>query len=159
MASPAPPVLDEPEAPEFLTEALLDLLEAIREPATISLPGGRIAAVNRAVARLADLPAVGRTIGELIEYYRARSSCDGPLVPGDLPSVRALRGEIVAQGERIDVTLSDGSVYHALVTSTPIIVDGKVVAALSVWHDFGAYVRDLAERSGPPDANGPADGQ
>jgi hypothetical protein len=41
------------------------------------------------------------------------------------------------------MTFPDGSTYQALVTSTPIVRDGTVAAALSVWHDFAAYARDL----------------
>jgi hypothetical protein len=42
------------------------------------------------------------------------------------------------------MTLPDGRVCPALVTSTPVIADRTVVAALSVWHDFDACVRGLA---------------
>ena len=49
------------------------------------------------------------------------------------------------------MTLPDGTVYRALVTSSPVIVDGKVMGALSVWHDFDAYVRTLVPPPGPAD--------
>lgn len=37
--------------------------------------------------------------------------------------------------------LLDGSTYFALIGPRPVIVDGKVVAALSIGHDFAAYAR------------------
>ena len=107
--------------------------------------------MNRAAARLADIPAIGMTIGELLGRYGTRRADGSPLIRADLPCARALRGEVVDQGERIDMTLPDGSVYRALVTSTPVIVDGKVVAALSVWHDFDVYVRCLVAAAGAMD--------
>lgn len=132
---------------------MVELLEGIQDPACIYLPGGRIVAVNRAVERLAVITPVGMTIGELIDRYQARSGDRNSLVPGELPSTRALRGEILTHGERIDATLPDGSVYRAIVTSIPLIVDGKVVAALSVWHDHSRCLRQLGgestERGGP----------
>jgi len=87
------------------------------------------------------------TIGDLIGRFRTQRADGSPLLPGDLPWARAIRGEVVDQGERVDMTLPDGSIYRALVTSTPVIVEGKVMGALSVWHDFDAYVRNLISSS------------
>lgn len=131
------------------------MMETIPEPALLYLPGGRIAAVNRAANRLADFDPEGETIMDLLERYGARSSNGDPVNPGDLPYARALRGEVVTQGERIEMSLPDGSTYVALITSRPVIVDGKVVAALSIWHDFAAYSRWLA-RSTWEDADSPS---
>jgi PAS domain-containing protein len=142
MAPTTPPA--DPEAPAFLDDAFLDLLDAIDAPALVVLPGGRVVAVNRAMARLPGPPAAGDTMGGIIERYRARRADGGPIVRSDLPYARALRGDVVFHGERFELTFNDGTVYRTLITSTPVVVDGTVVAALSVWHDFGAYVRDLA---------------
>jgi hypothetical protein len=157
MAAVSPLQADGPDAPPFPGEALIDEMERVPEPALLYLSGGRIAAVNRAAARLSEIRAVGMTIGELLDRYGAKRPDGGRLNRGDLPYARALRGEVVAQGERIDMTLPGGSVYRALVTSAPVVVNGKVVAALSVWHDFDAYVRRLA--SSPPLPKGPAAGK
>ena len=123
---------------------LREVLESIREPALLYLPGGRIAAVNRAAAMLTGAGVVGTTLDELLDRCPAYLPDGSLVVRGDLPCARALRGEIVAHGERIEITLADGSPFPALVTSTPIVVDGTIAAALSVWHDFGAYARLLA---------------
>jgi len=134
--------------PPFPGEALIAEMERIPEPAVLYLPGGRIAAVNRAAARLADIRAIGQTVDELVGHYETRRSGGSPLLRADLPCVRALRGEVVEQGEHIDMLLPDGSVYRALVTSSPVIVDGKVMGALSVWYDFDAYVPDPRPAAG-----------
>lgn len=156
MAASTPDPSHGADIPELPDEALLDLLESIQEPAFLYLPGGRIAGVNRAAAMLSDVPAIGMTLGELIERHETRRADGSSLVPGDLPYARALRGEIVAHGERITMVFPDGTSYRALVTSTPIVIDGKVVAALSVWHDFDDFVRGLASPTEPP--GGPAEG-
>ena len=136
----------------FPGKRLLGMMETIPDPAFLYLPGGRIAAVNHATSRLADIDPVGLTIRDLLDRYGARQPNGDPVNPGDLPYARALRGEMVTQGERIEMCLPDRSTYFALVTSRPIIVDGTVVAALSIWHDFAAYSRQLA-RSTRGEAN------
>ena len=145
------------DAPLVPDEALIEEMERIPVPAILYLPGGRIAAVNRAAARLSDQPVIGSTIGELLEHHRAVRADGSRILRGDLPYIRALRGEVVDQGERIEMTLPGGWIYRAMVTSTPVIVDGAVVAALSVWHDFDAYIRNLA-LSAPPGIERPANG-
>jgi PAS domain-containing protein len=157
MVASAPPQADGTGVPPFPDGALIEVMERIPEPALLYRPGGRIAAVNRAAVRLSGLEPVGRTIGDLIGHYRAQHADGSPLLPGDLPWARAIRGEVVDQGERVDMTLPNGSTYRALVTSTPVIVDGKVMGALSVWHDFDAYIRSLVLPSIPP--SGPAERQ
>ncbi len=130
--------------------ALREMIEGIRVPALLSLPGGRIAAANRAAERLLGESVVGTTIDQLFDRNPACRPDGSPILRGDLPYNRALRGEIVHQGDRIEIVLADGSTYVALITSTPIVHDGRVVAALSVWHDFDAFARRLARRSPPP---------
>lgn len=147
------PRLPPPDRPAELPlpdTALREVLESIREPALLYLPGGRIAAANRAAQRLTSNPVIGMTIDELLDRNPARRADGSPILRGDLPYARALRGEIVAQGERIEISLPGGSKYPTLITSTPIVRDGKVVAALSVWHDFDAYTRLLARPRQPP---------
>ena len=148
MARPVDPAGAQ-DAPLVPDEALIEEMERIPAPALLYLPGGRITAVNRAAASLSDQPVIGITIGELIEGHRAVRADGSRLIPSDLPYIRALRGEVVDQGERIEMTLPGGRIYRAMVTSKPVIVDGTVVAALSVWHDFDAYVRNLALSSPP----------
>lgn len=147
---PARPSQDQPAELPLPDPALREVLESFREPALIYLPGGRIAAVNRAALRLATASVVGITLDDLLNRYPARRADGSAIHRCDLPYARALRGEIVAQGERIEVTLPDGTRYATLITSTPIVRDGRVVAALSVWHDFEAYTRRLARPSEPP---------
>ena len=131
---------------------MLEHLEGIPEPALILLPGGRIAAVNQAAARHTDLEPVGRNIREIIERHEVRRADGSDPIPSDMPYNRALRGEYVMQGERFDTTLSDGSTFRVIATSTPILVDGKVVAALSVWHDFDGDLRLLIGGLESPDS-------
>jgi PAS domain-containing protein len=145
MASSTLTPIQKSEAPAFLNGDLINEMESIPEPALLYLPGGRIAAVNGAAVRLSGIDIVGESMYELIASSTSRRADGSRLLQGDLPFIRALRGEVVNQGERIDIALPQGGVYRAVVTSAPIIWDGKVVAALSVWHDFNRFVRDLAE--------------
>lgn len=146
---PAPSQQDPVELP-LPDPALREVLESIREPALLYLPGGRIAAVNHAATLLSTRSVIGETLDDLLDRYPARRADGSPIYRGDLPYARALRGEIVSQGERIELTLPGGSLYRTVITSTPIVIDGKVVGALSVWHDFDAYTRLLARPDPSP---------
>ncbi len=139
--SPSPDTAAEPRLPD---PALREIIEGIREPALLCLPGGQIAAVNRAAERLVGRAVVGTTLNQVFDRNPARRPDGSPILRGDLPYARALRGEIVTQGERIEISLPDGLTYVTLITSTPILREGRVVAVLSVWHDFDAYARRLA---------------
>jgi hypothetical protein len=116
-----------------------------------------VAVVNRAAARLTSLPLAGMNVGELLRHFDPRRIDGRPIMPAGLPCARALRAEHVVHGERTDVILPDGSVFRTLATSTPILSDGKVVAALTAWHDFDDDLRRLKESPEPAEANGPAD--
>lgn len=146
MVPPATPTPAGDDPPGLLTPALLEELESIPEPALIILPGGRIAAVNPVLARGPGADAVGMTVGEFIGRFGARRADGRPLDAADFPYTRALRGEHVVRGEFFDGVLPDGTVYHALATSTPIEVDGRVVAALSVWYNFPRQLQKMAGR-------------
>ncbi|MEN6342693.1 MAG: PAS domain-containing protein [Methanospirillum sp.] len=152
---PVIPPQDGPVEMPLPDPALRDVIESIREPAVLYLPGGRIAAVNRAATLLSSASVVGKTLDELLKRLPVRGADGAPIRRSTLPYARALRGEIVALGERIEITLPDGSLYPTLVTSTPIVRDGKVVAALSIWHDFDAYTRRLLDLSTAPGARDP----
>lgn len=154
MASTVPPTPAKPDVPSFLDSAMLEYLDAIPEPALIFLPGGTIVAVNQAALRLTDLRPVGKNIRDIVERHHVRRADGSDPIPGDMPYNRALRGEHVTHGERFDTVLPDGSVYRVVATSRPIIVDGKVVAALSVWHDFDGDLRLLAGTAESPGPDG-----
>lgn len=157
MAPSASPAPNESGVPAFLDRAILERVEGIPEPAFLFLSGGRIAAVNEAAVRLSSFSFIGMTVGELLERYGARRADGRRLVHGDLPYAWALRGEVVVCGERVDITLPDGSIFRAHVTSEPVIVDGRVVASRSVLYDFDEYARGLIERQGPQGSTGSAE--
>jgi PAS domain-containing protein len=143
MVAPRSPRRDGPGATYLPDEALADEMDRIPEPAVLYLPGGIIAAVNVAASRLSHDPPVGQSMIELIGRSTSRRSDGTRLLQLDLPFTRALRGEVVDHGERIDIVLPGGSLYRARVTSSPVIRDGTVVGALSVWHDFDREVQEL----------------
>jgi len=58
MVASAAPQADGTGDTPFPDEALIEAMERIPEPTLLYRPGGRIAAVNRAAARLSDLELV-----------------------------------------------------------------------------------------------------
>ncbi|HOT94534.1 MAG TPA: hypothetical protein PK089_05035 [Methanoregulaceae archaeon] len=103
--------------------------------------------MNQEADRLTDIEPKGQHIRALLERYGSRTSNGDPVNPGVLPYARALKGG-GDPGERLGMCLLDGSTYFALIGPRPVIVDGKVVAALSIGHDFAAYARQLARLTG-----------
>lgn len=82
------------DAPAFLTRALLDEMVCVFDLVLIYLPGGRIAAVNRAAARLSDVPVVGMFIHDLLTRNEARRADSSEIIPTiSLSCARALRRE------------------------------------------------------------------
>lgn len=61
---------DGPDPPSFPDEALIAEMERIREPALLYVRGGRIAALNSAMALLSDLQEVGMSVWELLGRLR-----------------------------------------------------------------------------------------
>ena len=102
--------------------------------------------MNLAAARFLGQPVVGLNMGDLVERYKARNANGEPPTIGDLPYARALRGEVVTLGERLEFVRNDGTHSRIMVTSEPIVMDGTVVAALSIWRDFDEYLKGLADR-------------
>ncbi len=116
-------------------------LAAIRQPAFLYGPDGRIAAANDLAEALAGRPLAGCTAADIVAIFGHRRPDGRPFAPEELPASRALAGE-----EAIDtsfaVTAPDGRTLHVLATASP--VSG---GALDVWQDVTALEAALAEQS------------
>ncbi len=112
-------------------------LGAIRQPALLHGPDGRIASANDRAEALAGRPLAGRMLAAVVGIFDIRSPDGTPPMPADLPAARALRGE-----EAVDVPLvvraADGRTLHVLVTASPIRDEAGVVGALECWQDVSA---------------------
>ncbi len=119
-------------------------LAAIRQPAFLYDADGTIADANDLAEALAGRSLAGRTLAAVVGIFDVRSPDGSPLLAADLPAGRALAGE-----EAVDVPLAvraaDGRTLHVLATAAPILNDGEVVGALSIWQDVSARERIRAE--------------
>ncbi|HIH02539.1 MAG TPA: PAS domain-containing protein [Methanoregulaceae archaeon] len=118
-------------------------LSAIRQPAFLYGPDGRITAANDLAEALAGRPLVGCSAADVIAIFGNRR-LDGTLfVPEELPPSRALAGE-EAIDVPITVTAADGRTVHILATASRIRDGGETVGALVVWQDVSALEAALA---------------
>ena len=120
-------------------------LDAIRQPAFLYGPGGRIVAANDLAEALAGRPLAGSSCAEVVRIFRHRHQDWTPLAPEELPACRALAGR-----EAIDVpfavTLADGRTIDIVATASPIRDGDAVAGALVLWQDVTAARQAEAER-------------
>ncbi len=118
-------------------------LAAIRQPAFLYGPDGRIAEANDLADALAGRPLAGRTLAAVVGLFDVRSPDGTPLMAADLPAARALCGE-----EAVDVplaiTAADGRILHVLATASPIRDGGAVVGAFECWQNVTTLETDRA---------------
>ena len=120
-------------------------LAAIRQPAFLYTPDGRIAAANDRIEALAGRPLAGCSAADIIAHFGHRHPDGRQFVPEELPPTRALAGE-EAIDVPIEITAADGRTVHILATASPIRESGGIVGALVVWQDVSALETALAEQ-------------
>src|SRR5256885_1285774 len=114
--------------------SLTDLLDTLPVPVIVYGADGRVLFANQARKDFAgdDVATLDGAIART-----APATEDGQIVPRErLPALRALRGESV-RGERLRLRAADGHTEVLLVNASPLRdPDGKIVAAVVVFHDI-----------------------
>ncbi|MEN6517984.1 MAG: ATP-binding protein [Methanospirillum sp.] len=121
-------------------------LAAIRLPAFLYGPDGRIAAANDLAEALAGRPLTGCTAADIIAIFGERHRDGTVFAPDELPPSRALAGE-EAIDVPIAVTTSDGRTVHALATASPLRDGDAIVGVLVIWQDVSALEAARAEQA------------
>ncbi len=115
-------------------------LAAITEPAFLYGPGGVVTAATPAAERLAGDTLVGMSAAELVRRLSIRSPDGAAIAAAQLPACRALAGEDVP-GRLFGITDADGTARTMLVSAAPIVEDGRVTGAFSIWRDVTERTR------------------
>lgn len=110
------------------------VLAAIRQPALLYGPDGRIAAANDLAEALAGRPLAGCSPAEVIEIFSVRTPAGAPLLPADLPGAAALSGQAVIE-RPLAITAAGGRRLEILATASPIGNGDAIAGALAVWQD------------------------
>jgi PAS domain S-box-containing protein len=109
-------------------------LAAIRQPALMYGPNGRVAAANDLAEALAGRQLAGLSDAEVIRTFRHRWPDGTPLPLAELPAHRAFAGE-----EAVDVplviTVADGRELDILATASPVREGDAIVGTLVIWQD------------------------
>ncbi|NLX49316.1 MAG: PAS domain S-box protein [Methanospirillum sp.] len=110
------------------------VLAAIRQPALLYGPDGRIAAANDLAEALAGRPLAGCSPAEVVEIFSVRTPAGAPLQPADLPAAAALSGGAVIE-RPLAITATGGRRLEILATASPVREGDTVAGALAVWQD------------------------
>ncbi|TMB77781.1 MAG: PAS domain S-box protein, partial [Chloroflexi bacterium] len=114
--------------------SLSDLLDTLPVPVIVYGADGRVLFANQARKDFAgdDVATLDGAIART-----APATEDGQILPRErLPALRALRGESV-RGERLRLRAADGHTEVLLVNASPLRdADGKIAAAVVVFHDI-----------------------
>ncbi|MEN6341842.1 MAG: PAS domain-containing protein [Methanospirillum sp.] len=108
-------------------------IDAIPEPAFLYGPNRRIIRANGPAEALAGRGLTGAYAANVVGIFRIRRPDCSRVVLAEMPAIRALAGEEVADYP-IVVTAADGRRMVVLVSSSPVREGGKVAGALSIWH-------------------------
>lgn len=98
---------------------------------------------NQAALRIAPFNAMEFTRDEAVSMLRLRSLDDDPVLPENLPTSRALRGEVVRAEPYLITVYGDVRVISAY--AAPIYKSGKVDGVVGLWHDITELKRTEGE--------------
>lgn len=105
-------------------------------PDTPSVP----LAATPAAERLAGGPLAGTSAADLVRRLAICSPDGGAITPAELPACRALAGEAVP-ARLLEITAADGTARAVLVSAAPVVEDGRVTGAFSIWRDVTQRIR------------------
>ena len=112
------------------------IFESTTQPLAVTNASGQLVRTNAAYTRLLGVPAQWRDLGIAERAQRLNLQTDDgqPVVPGQLPGVRALAGEAV-YGMQVRVPREDGSYAYLSVSSAPIRRAAEVSGAVTSFTD------------------------
>ncbi len=118
-------------------------LSAIRQPAFLFAPDGRVLATNVPAEKLAGRPLEGCSLEEFIGVFGLRWGDGRPVTPDgiSLPLILPVDGP----GEvHLGATASDGRWFDLVATASPIKSGDKIAAMLVLWQDV-TYLQAMEE--------------
>jgi PAS domain S-box-containing protein len=101
----------------------------------VAAPEGRTLLVNRALERVLGLKPSLLNLADYGRTWQAMRSDGTPIPLGELPRVRALRGEMVA-GEELTISHSNGQRVQLMVSAAPLMEEGRITAGVVVMADI-----------------------
>lgn len=130
-------------------------MEAVPDPLSVYDTDGRIVLANSAyhtlVARLILQTRPGATVRERVQQLGGFSARDGtPLTEDDWAQTRALRGEVFAGSNAVEMMLysPEGDPLTFSMTAAPLRdPDGRITGAVAMSRDMTAYQRLERERA------------
>lgn len=96
---------------------------------------GNITWANPAATALFGRDVVRTDRTDLARRLDTRDAEGRPIPFSQLPSSRLLRGELISK-ERVAFTNSDGERRVAIVSATPLWIEGEPVGGVATWHDM-----------------------
>jgi PAS domain S-box-containing protein len=134
---------------ERQAEKLNRIIEAMTDGVLVYDEWGRTTLTNLAVRRMLGLDGAPPTFSELtgdarIALFQTRNAQGHPLAPDELPSRRALRGEVLTGANAVELTSHtfDGREVSSNVSAAPLRgPDGAIAGAVSIVRDVTEHKR------------------
>ena len=94
---------------------------------------GTMVRANEALLRVAGVTSFTRDL--VLGKLDARKADGSPLLPGESPTARALKGSVV-KDEIMSITTAEGKHLTVSAYAAPLVRDGIVSGAVGVWNDI-----------------------
>jgi len=123
------------EEAERRADELDAVFDAMLDAVIVYDADGVVTRANRIASTAADIDPMGLGRAELVRAFETRTLDEQPVAVDDLPSTRALRGEVVT-GEQFLIRSAQGNDLTTLVSATPLWRQGAVSGVVLLWHDI-----------------------
>lgn len=125
-------------------DELKAIFNAITDMVIVSDETGKPIRSNPAVIAAMGFDPVGLPSEALVQKFSTQHSDGTPMMPDELPTTRAARGETVA-GERMLFTNAHGRTQTVLISASPLWTDTRVSGTVTVAHDITQLEKLTAE--------------
>jgi len=124
------------------------LFESLHQPVFVFDTEGKVVQVNSAASKMLDsgdsLNITGLSIDSLLSKFKIKNF-DGTEIKNDeLPVIRALAGENV-KNKLYKIKDINGEEIIFAISSSPLILEGNVIGAVSLWYESQEALRKTAE--------------
>ena len=124
------------------------LFESLHQPVFVFDTEGKVVQVNTAAYKMLDsgdsLNITGLSIDSLLSKFKIKNF-DGTEIKNDeLPVIRALAGENV-KNKLYKIKDINGEEIIFAISSSPLILEGNVIGAVSLWYESQEALRKTAE--------------
>jgi len=122
------------------TQELNAIFNSLADAVIVYNRDGTVQRVSPVIRRLVEFEPTGFDLPTVLQRLQIHHPDGRPVDVSDLPTSRALRGEIV-RGMHLVATPPSGKKFHVLSTGSPLYTNGIFSGAVVTWQDITERVR------------------